>query len=614
MEKTNITAQTEDSSDELSCYEISSNDANEASFHQNGKKNQAWEKKDCHSFNEPENDASKPPQKCKTEEPADLNQSAAAPGALSETQHGKHHGSDDTFGWVEEKTQMLNREKEMDFILQKKNDEIANLRLSLDQAQQEQKMKLEKKDLMLEIKEEEISYLSLLLDEFETELDLKSSEWEDSLELNMCEVREKVQAQKKQLDEEKAALLDVTNELQNKEQMFLKQKTEYENNISNMNSVLKQNNNTIDEQQKTISHLETTLIMKEDDLKTRTDQWNQMVAENEKAVKAITEMEAHSSNENQSKQTLVQLQTALDEAEKRLMEMEEERSNHTITMSIMKATLTETQEAFNNLQAKFWEQKKEKEKKDLMLELKEEDISDLSLLLDEFETELDLKSSQWEDSLELNMREVREKVQAQKKQLDEEKAALLDVTNELQNKEQMFLKQKTEYENNISNMNSVLKQNNNTRDEQQKTISHLETTLIMKEDDLKTRTDQWNQMVAENEKVVKAFTVHCSYENQSKQKLVQLQTALDDAEKRLMEMEEERSNHTITMSIMKAMLTETQEAFNNLQAIFQEQKKEKEEKKKKRKEQKQKKKKKKAASKDKPSKNWFKNLFRTKRK
>ncbi|XP_028322425.1 uncharacterized protein PFB0765w-like [Gouania willdenowi] len=372
MEKTNITAQTEDSSDILSCYEISSNIANEASFHQNGKKNQAWEKKDCHSFNGPENDASKPPQKCKTEEPADLNQSAAAPGALSETQHGKHHGSDVTLRWVEEETKMLNREKEMDSILQKKNDEIANVRLSLDQAQQEQKMKLEKKDLMLELKEEDISYLSSLLDEFETELDLKSSQWEDSLELNMCEVREKVQAQKKQLDEEKAALLDITNELQNKEQMFLKQKTESENNIYKMNSVLKQNKNTIDEQQKMTSYLEATLIMKEEDLKILTEQWNQMVVDNEKIVKAFTELEAHCINENQSKQTLVQLQTALNEAEKRLKEMEEERSNNTITMSFMKTTLTETQEADNNLQATFQEQKKEKEEKEKEKEKKKE--------------------------------------------------------------------------------------------------------------------------------------------------------------------------------------------------------------------------------------------------
>ncbi|XP_028314933.1 uncharacterized protein LOC114470802 [Gouania willdenowi] len=147
---------------------------------------------------------------------------------------------------------MLNREREMDSILQSKNDEITNL-LSLDEAQQELKVKLEKKDLMLELKEEEISYFSFLLDEMEKELDMKNSQWEDSLELKLEELREKVQAQKKQLDEEKAALLDITNELQNKEQMFLKQK---------------------DEQQIIISHLEATLKMKEDDLKSRTDQWN----------------------------------------------------------------------------------------------------------------------------------------------------------------------------------------------------------------------------------------------------------------------------------------------------------------------------------------------------
>ncbi|XP_028291895.1 DNA ligase 1-like [Gouania willdenowi] len=233
---------------------------------------------------------------------------------------------------------MLNQEREMDSIL------------SLDEAHQELKVKLEKKDQMLELKEEEITYLTFLLDEMEKELDMKNIQWEQSLELKLEELREKVQAQKKQLDEVKAALLDMTNKLQNNEQMFLKQ---------------------TDEQQKTISDLEATLKMKEEDLKSRTDQWNQL-EENEKAVKAITEKEALCNNENQSTQTQV-LQTALDEAQKKIVEMEEERSNHIKTMSIMKATLTETQEAFTKLKATIQEQKQEKEKEKEKEEKKEKE-------------------------------------------------------------------------------------------------------------------------------------------------------------------------------------------------------------------------------------------------
>ncbi|XP_028316690.1 GRIP and coiled-coil domain-containing protein 2-like [Gouania willdenowi] len=436
MEKkspTKITAHTKGSSGKLPYCKPSSNKTKKASFHQKGTKNQVWKKKDCHSFNEPENNASKFPQTCTTEEPADLNQSAAAPWSLSETQHAEHYGSDfrptlepakpkcsECGRWrknlsKKDQEQMLNWEKEMDSILQIKNNEITNLLFLLDQAQQElkdndqqweieiekmineeketncivlnQKLEIsklhqllnqaqqdkqiewEENNKKLKEKEEEISQFSSLVEDLKNELKIKNSQLEDSLQnhkeestslkLKLGELREEVQAQKKQLDREKAALVDNTNELQNKEQLFLKQKAEAEKNIRNMNSVLKQNKRRINKQLKTISHLEATLKKQENNFKTRTDQ---LMVENKKALKAIMELEARCENESQSKQKQVQLQTALDEAEKRLVEMEEERSNHIMTIAILRATLTETEETFKNALASIQEQKQEKEK------------------------------------------------------------------------------------------------------------------------------------------------------------------------------------------------------------------------------------------------------------
>ncbi|XP_028293649.1 uncharacterized protein LOC114456218 [Gouania willdenowi] len=131
-----------------------------------------------------------------------------------------------------------------------------------------------------------------------------------------------------------------------------------------------------------ISEMKATLEKMESDLKIQKDQCNQLVEKNK-----ILE-ETHSNYVSQSQQSLVQLQTKLDNAERELQAKDAK-------MADLKATLTKTQAEKQTAHVIIQEKNDDLERKDLL-------ISEIKASLEKMESELKIQKDQGNQQVEEN--------------------------------------------------------------------------------------------------------------------------------------------------------------------------------------------------------------------
>ncbi|XP_028291926.1 putative leucine-rich repeat-containing protein DDB_G0290503 [Gouania willdenowi] len=453
----------------------------------------------------------------------------------------------------EEQKNMVIREKETNRILQDLNDELKQKDCIIDEQQETiSEMEVAHKKMEDNLKSK-MDQCNQLVEEKE---EIKEAHYHNEstfqkkliqLQTDLEEAKKKFHAKNLEMEEEHR------NQLEEEQKNMVIREKETNRILQDLNDELKQKDCIIDEQQETISEMEVTLKKIENNLKSKMDQCNQLVEEKE-VIK-----EAHYHNESTFQKKLIQLQTDLDEAKKKLhaknLEMEEEHRNQ--LERERKKMIIREKETNRILQ----DLNDELKQKDRIIDEHLEAISEMEVALKKMENNLKSKMEQCNQlvvekevikeahyhnestfqkkliQLQTDLEEAKKKLHAKNLEMEEEHR------NQLEEEQKNMVIREKGTNRILQDLNDELKQKDRIIDEHLETISEMEVALKKMENNLKSKMEQCNQLVEENEVIEEA---HCYNESMFQKKLIQLQTDLEEAKKKLnaknLEMEEEHRN------------------------------------------------------------------------